>query len=96
YTLKTSAKIRAVGLGTWLPKPDEVERAVDDGAIRNTGNEEETGKGIKNSGVPREGIFLATGSKPQNHPRVPGGVEKGLDQTLKELRIDYLDLYLIR
>lgn len=29
YTLNTGAKIPAVGLGTWLSKPNEVEHAVE-------------------------------------------------------------------
>jgi len=29
YTLNTGAKIPAVGLGTWLSQPNEVERAAE-------------------------------------------------------------------
>jgi diketogulonate reductase-like aldo/keto reductase len=67
--LNTGAKIPAVGLGTWQSGPHEVEKAVEvalrkgyrhiDTALA-YGNEAEVGRGIKNSGVPREEIWLTT------------------------------------
>ena len=69
FTLNTGAKIPAVGFGTWQAAPKEVEKAVeialkagykhiDCAAIYR--NESEVGAGIKNSGVPRNQIFLTT------------------------------------
>jgi glycerol 2-dehydrogenase (NADP+) len=69
FTLNTGAKIPAIGLGTWQSKPNEVEKAVEyalrkgyrhiDTALA-YGNEAEVGRGIKNSGVPREEIWITT------------------------------------
>lgn len=102
FKLSSGYSIPAVGLGTWQSKPNEVERAVtvalqngyhhiDAAAIY--GNEEEVGRGIKASGVPREDIFVT--SKIWNTHHRPDMVVKALNKTLKDLQIEYLDLYLI-
>ncbi|KAH8782974.1 protein GCY [Diaporthe sp. PMI_573] len=99
-TLNTGAKIPAVGLGTWQSKPGEVRKAVafalKDGyrhidAALIYGNENEVGLGIKDSGVPREEIFLTSKLWNTHHPNV----KEGLQKTLDALGVDYLDLYLI-
>ncbi|KAL2410965.1 D-galacturonate reductase [Exophiala dermatitidis] len=100
FTLNTGAKIPAVGLGTWQSKPGEVRKAVafalkdgyrhiDTALIY--GNEKEVGQGIKDSGVPREEIFLTSKLWNTHHPNVKEGLQKSLDA----LGVDYLDLYLI-
>ncbi|KAK2604479.1 hypothetical protein N8I77_007406 [Diaporthe amygdali] len=100
FTLNTGAKIRAIGLGTWQSKPGEVRKAVAyalrDGyrhidAALIYGNENEVGQGIKDSGVPREEIFLT--SKLWNTHQA--NVKEGLQKTLDALGVEYLDLYLI-
>ncbi|MEJ2673113.1 MAG: aldo/keto reductase [Deltaproteobacteria bacterium] len=57
------------------------------------GNEPDVGAAVRRSGVPREEIFLTTKLENDDH-----GYEQTLaacSQSLKNLQIDYLDLYLI-
>ncbi|KAF8958162.1 NADP-dependent oxidoreductase domain-containing protein [Flammula alnicola] len=99
--LNSGAEIPAIGLGTWQSKPGEVEVAVAY-AIKEAGyravdcawaygNEKEVGEGVRASGVPRSEIFITSKLWGTWHSRV----EECLDQTLANLGIDYLDLYLI-
>ncbi len=95
-----------LGLGTWLSKPSEVYNAVIE-AIR-TGyrhidcafiykNEKEIGKALRfvmSKGiVRREDLFIT--SKLWNNSHSPEQVEPAIRQSLKDLQLDYLDLYLI-
>ncbi|KAL5338332.1 NADP-dependent oxidoreductase domain-containing protein [Aspergillus crustosus] len=100
FKLNTGAQIPAVGLGTWRSEPGQVRHAVSF-ALKNGyrhidaaliyGNEREVGEGIKDSGVPREDIFLT--SKLWNTHQ--DNVAEGLKKTLEALDTEYLDLYLI-
>ncbi|TFL02837.1 NADP-dependent oxidoreductase domain-containing protein [Pterulicium gracile] len=104
-TLSSGTTIPTIGLGTWLSKPKEVENAVEI-AVRNGyrhldlamiyQNQDEVGAALKKvipSVVKREELFLT--SKLWNSAHQPAEVEKELDDTLKQLGTDYLDLYLI-
>lgn len=53
------------------------------------GNENEVGQGIRDSGVPRQEIFLTSKLWNTHHPNV----QEGLQQSLDALGVDYLDLY---
>ncbi|THW20117.1 Aldo/keto reductase [Aureobasidium pullulans] len=100
FTLNTGAKIPAVGLGTWQSKPNEVREAVKAALLAGYrhidtalayGNEAEVGLGIKDSGVPREEIWITTKLDNPWHKRV----EEGITSSLKDLQTDYVDLYLM-
>jgi diketogulonate reductase-like aldo/keto reductase len=56
-------------------------------------NEEAVGRGIKQSGVPRENLFITTKLWIQSNGYE--GTRKAFERSLKRLRLDYLDLYLI-
>ena len=100
FTLNTGAKIPAIGLGTWQSKPNEVREAVKVALQRGYrhidtalayGNEEEVGQGIRDSGVPREEIWITTKLDNPWHHRV----EDGITSSLRSLGVDYVDLYLM-
>ncbi|KAJ6534046.1 NADP-dependent oxidoreductase domain-containing protein [Mycena vulgaris] len=104
-TLSSGTPLPQIGLGTWLSKPKEVEHAVEI-AVRNGyrhldlamiyENQDEVGAALKKvipSVVKREELFLT--SKCWNSSHQPAEVEKELDETLKQLGTDYVDLYLI-
>lgn len=100
FTLNTGDKIPAIGLGTWQSAPNQVRNAVKvalqkgyrhiDTALA-YGNEKEVGQGIKDSGVPREEIWLTTKLDNTWHHIVP----KGIETSLKDLGTEYVDLYLM-
>jgi len=54
-------------------------------------NEKEVGLGIKDSGVPRDQIWITTKLDNPWHKRV----QEGIDTSLKNLGVDYVDLYLM-
>lgn len=102
YTLSNGIKIPKVGFGTWQSKDGEEAyqavktalevgyRHIDTAAIY--GNEESVGRAIKDSGVTREDLFITTkvwSIGTTEETRV------AIDESLKKLGLDYVDLYLI-
>jgi alcohol dehydrogenase (NADP+) len=109
FALPSGALMPGIGLGTWKSDPGVVGEAVrsaieigyrhlDCAAIY--GNEPEIGvalqdifKGDGNGDVDRTDLFLT--SKLWNAEHAPEDVEPALRQTLSDLQVDYLDLYLM-
>lgn len=101
YRLNTGAKIPALGFGTFQDaeaQEQTVAKALRAGfrlidTARVYGVEKEVGRGIKESGVPREDIFL--GTKLWCNQFHPDDVEGALDESLNDLNTSYVDLLMM-
>lgn len=102
YTLHNGIKIPSIAFGTWQISNDEAYQTTLDAikvgyrhidTAKSYHNEDAVGRAIKDSGVKREDLFVVS------KLRAPA---LGYDETiqafniqLKELGLDYMDLYLI-
>ncbi len=97
-----NTKIPVLGYGTWQLRDQECEqgvtkaieigyRHIDTAQIYE--NEAEVGTAIKNSGINRKDIFLTTKIWKSNVGQ--SNLARSLDESLKKLKTDYVDLLLI-
>ncbi len=103
FVLKNGVKLPKIGLGTWQVKDGDeayhsVLAALKHGyrhidTAEGYRNEESVGRAIKDSGIPRNEIFVT--SKLESHIKTYEGAKQAFEQTLKALGFEYLDLFLI-
>ncbi|KAK6205628.1 aldo/keto reductase [Scheffersomyces amazonensis] len=101
FTLNNGVKIPAIGLGTWQASEKGAAHNATKVAIENGyrhidtaagyQNEGEVGQGVKDSGVPRDEVFITTKLTNEDHKRVA----QAFEESLKKLDVDYVDLYLV-
>jgi len=98
--VESRGDIPPIGLGTWLSPKKEVKHAaqyaLDTGythidAARVYGNERQVGKGIKKASLKRKDLWVTSKLWNTDH-RHP---ERAIEKTLKDLKLAYLDLYLM-
>ena len=98
-TLNNGSKCPAAGIGTFMLAPADAENSVRESLkmgcrLIDTANvyvnERAVGRGMKDSGVKREEIFLSTKLWPTEYEN-----PNALDETLARLGVDYVDLLYI-
>lgn len=102
YIELQGVRLPALGFGTMRLTGDDgvtaIRRALDIGyrhldTVANYGNETEVGQAIRESGVSRDDIFLTT--KVARDNLAPDDLPRSVDESLRKLAVDYVDLLLI-
>ena len=100
--LNNGVRMPIIGYGVFKVSPDECERCVSDAlsvgyrlidTAQAYANEEGVGNAIRKSGIPREDIFLVTKVWISNAGEEKAA--KSIDESLRKLQTDYIDLLLI-
>lgn len=100
--LSNGHQIPVIGLGMWQVKKEDAVRVIEEGievgyihidTAAAYQNEEEVGIGVRNSNIKREDIYITS--------KIPGevkdyeGAKRYINESLKKLNMDYIDLMLI-
>lgn len=102
YTLANGVKIPKLGLGTWMIDNDKVievvKQAIDLGyrhidTAQAYQNEEGVGRGVRESGIAREELFLTT--KLAAEIKTYDEAKQAIDKSLQKMGTEYIDLMLI-
>jgi diketogulonate reductase-like aldo/keto reductase len=102
YTLSNGVEIPKIGLGTWFISNETVVQAVKDAVeigyrhidtAQAYGNERGIGEAIESCGVKREELFITT--KLAAEIKSYNEAVASIDNSLKALRVDYIDLMII-
>ncbi|KPI22713.1 aldo/keto reductase [Streptomyces sp. NPDC048253] len=102
-TLNNGVEMPILGFGVYQIPPEETEQAVTEALAAGYrlldtaaayGNEEAVGRAIKNSGIPREELFVTTKLWVQDAP-AEENTKRAFETSLNKLGLDHLDLYLM-
>ncbi|KPH97138.1 2,5-didehydrogluconate reductase [Actinobacteria bacterium OK074] len=101
-TLNNGVTMPILGFGVFQIAPEQTEQAVTDALAAGYrsldtaaayGNEEAVGRAIRNSGIPREDLFVTTKLWVQDTGEE--NTKRAFETSLAKLGLDHLDLYLI-
>jgi 2,5-diketo-D-gluconate reductase A len=101
-TLNNGVEIPQLGFGVFQIKPEDTVKATTSAleigyrhidTAQMYGNEREVGLAVRESGIPREDVFVT--SKLNNNRLERADILRAFDQTMTDLGFDYLDLFLI-
>ena len=101
-TLNNGVQVPQLGLGTWFIDDASVAEAVKAAAklgyrhfdtAQAYGNERGVGEGVRTCGIPREELFVV--SKVAAEHKTYAQAKQGIDETLKKMGLDYLDMMII-
>ena len=102
FKMNDGKRIPLMGFGTAGLKGEEAERSIAQAlemgyrfvdTSPNYGNEADVGKGIRKASISRDELFVLT--KVEREDMSTEGVKVSLDESLKRLQLDYLDLLII-
>lgn len=102
YTLSNSVKIPKLGLGTWMLTDSEAAQAVRDAAAMGYrhidtaqayGNEAGVGDGVRTCGVARDELFVTSKVAAEN--KSYDSAAQSIDETLRKIGLDYIDMMII-
>lgn len=100
--LRNGAQMPVLGLGTWplrgAESATQVRTAIEAGyrlidTAENYRNEDAVGQGIRDSGIERSEVFVATKFDREWHS--VDGVRQAYEESLERLGIDYIDLLMV-
>ncbi len=100
--LNNGVEIPQLGFGVFQVKPEECVQAVTEAldvgyrhidTAEMYGNEKEVGEAIRRSGIDRSEVFVT--SKLNNNKHARDDALKAFDQTMDDLGLEYLDLFLV-
>jgi 2,5-diketo-D-gluconate reductase A len=101
-TLNNGVEIPQLGFGTYQIEPENTREAVRTAlevgyrhidTAEMYGNEKEVGEGFRDSGLSRDDVFIT--SKLNNGFHATDDALKAIDQTLADLQVERLDLFLV-
>ncbi|MEV0777442.1 aldo/keto reductase [Streptomyces sp. NPDC050428] len=102
-TLNNGVEMPALGFGVYQIPPEQTEQTVSEAlaagyrlldTAASYGNEEAVGRAIRNSGIPREELFVTTKLWVQDAPAQDNTL-RAFEASLNKLGLDHVDLYLM-